>query len=101
MAATLRWTRDDGERWVAAWQLSGKNRGAFAREHGIASHRLYYWAGRVAARAPGRPGFVELRPALCAGSGVSVVCGQNARVEVSAGFDAEVLCAVVAALGAS
>ena len=101
MAATLRWTRDDGERWEAAWQFSGKSRGLFARENGIPSHRLYYWAGRVAARAPERSGFVEVRSALCADSGVSVVCGKHARVEVSAGFDAEVLRAVVAALGAS
>lgn len=98
MAATSRWTREDGERWVAAWKLSGKRCRFFARENGIPSHRLYYWAGCVAAKVPARSGFVELRPALRLTSGVSVICGHNARVEVAAGFDAEVLRAVVAAL---
>ena len=117
MTATLRWTREDGEGWVAAWQASGKSRVAFARDSGIASHRLHYWAGCVAARtaasapvlaaavaaasAPARSGFVELRPAVRAESGVAVVCGNNVRVEVAAGFDAAVLRAVVAAFGGS
>ena len=113
MAATLRWTREDGEGWVAAWQASGKSREAFSRDSGIASHRLHYWAGCVAARtaasasakaaasASARSGFVELRSAVRAVSGVAVVCGKNIRVEVTAGFDAEVLRAVVAAFGAS
>jgi hypothetical protein len=116
MAATLRWTREVGEGWVAAWQASGKSREAFARDSGIASHRLHYWVGCVAARtaekaptsvpakvsvsASARPGFVELRPAVRAVSGVAVVCGKNIRVEVTVGFDAEVLRAVVAAFGA-
>ena len=99
MAAMLRWTREDGERWVAAWKLSGKSRSSFASENGIPSHRLYYWAGSVAAKVPTRSGFVELRPALRTTSGVSVICGHNLRVEVAAGFDAEVLRAVVASLG--
>ena len=125
MAATLRWTREVGEGWVAAWEASGKSREAFARDSGIACHRLHYWAGCVAARtaakvptsvlaksptsvpakvsasASSRSGFVELRPAVRAVSGVAVVCGKNIRVEVAAGFDAEVLRAVVAAFGAS
>ena len=117
MAATLRWTREVGEGWVAAWEASGKSREAFARDSGIARHRLHYWAGCVAARtaaksltsvpakvsvsASSRSGFVELRPAVRAVSGVAVVCGKNIRVEVAAGFDAEVLRAVVAAFGAS
>ena len=113
MAATLRWTREVGEGWVAAWEASGKSREAFARDSGIASHRLHYWACCVAARtaasasakaaasAPARSGFVELRPAIRAESGVAVVCGKPVRVEVAAGFDVEVLRAVVAAFGAS
>ncbi len=117
MAATLRWTREVGEGWVAAWEASGKSRDAFARDSGIASHRLHYWAccvaARTAARAPvlaaaeaaasasSRSGFVELRSAVRAVSGVAVVCGKNIRVEVAAGFDAEVLRAVVPAFGAS
>ena len=101
MAATSRWTQADGERWVAAWKLSGKSRCSFARDSGIPSHRLYYWASSVAAEVPVRSGFVELRPGLRQTSGVSVICGDNARVEVAAGFDAEVLRAVVAALGVS
>jgi hypothetical protein len=117
MAATLRWTREVGEGWVAAWEASGRSREAFARDSGIASHRLHYWAGCVAARtaekvptrapaqaaasASARSGFVELRSAVRAVSGVAVVCGKNIRVEVTAGFDAEVLRAVVAAFGAS
>jgi hypothetical protein len=106
MVARLRWTRDDGERWAAAWRLSGKSRSAFAREHGIALHRLHYWAhGAVtlpAAPIPDRSGFVEVRPAAAggAGSGVSVRCGDGVRVEVMVGFDAEVLRAVVSALSA-
>ena len=91
-------TREDGERWVAAWKVSGKSRGAFAREHGIASHRLYYWTRSAGAKALASGGFVELRPALVATSGVSVICGDSARVEVASGFDAEVLRSVVAAL---
>ena len=133
MAATLRWTREVGEGWVAAWEASGKSRETFARDSGIAGHRLHYWAGCVAARtaakgptsvpakgptsvlakgrtsapakvsasASSRSGFVELRPAVRAVSGVAVVCGKNIRVEVAAGFAAEVLRAVVAAFGAS
>ena len=113
MAATLRWTREVGEGWVAAWEASGKSRDAFARDSGIASHRLHYWAccvaasaaasapARAAASASARSGFVELRPAVRAESGVAVVCGKNVRVEVAAGFDAEVLRAVVAAFGVS
>ena len=117
MAATLRWTREVGEGWVAAWEASGRSREAFARDSGIASHRLHYWAGCVAARtaekaptsvpakvsasASSRSGFVELRSAVRAVSGVAVVCGENIRVEVAAGFDAEVLRVVVAAFGVS
>ena len=58
-------------------------------------------AAEAAVSAPARSGFVELRPAIRAESGVAVVCGKNIRVEVAAGFDAKVLRAVVAAFGAS
>ncbi len=37
MAATLRWTREAGEGWGTAWQVSGKSRDAFVRDC-MASH---------------------------------------------------------------
>jgi hypothetical protein len=99
MAAGLRWTRGDGERWVAAWRLSGKSRSAFAREQGIALHRLYYWSTDAATHAgaiPSQPEFVEVRSvADGANSGVSVLCGDGVEIKIVAGFDAEVLRSVV------
>lgn len=104
MATGLRWTRGDGERWVAAWRLSGKSRSAFAREQGIALPRLQYWgtgaAALPAAMIPGQSEFVEVRSgADGANSGVSVWCGAGVHIKIAAGFDAEVLRAVVVALG--
>jgi hypothetical protein len=101
----MRWTRGEGERWVAAWKLSGKSRSAFAREQGIALHRLQYWATGTAAlpvaTIPGQLEFVEVRSgADGASSGVSVVCGDGVHIQIAAGFDAEVLRSVVVALGA-
>ena len=98
MAIIPHWTRDDGERWVAAWKQSGKSRSAFAREHGLPSHRLHYWTTVLEVTEPEQTGFVEVRPPRHRTSGVTVICGRNARVEVSSGFDTEVLRAVVATL---
>jgi hypothetical protein len=98
MAIIPHWTRGEGERWVAAWKLSGKSRSAFAREHGLPSHRLHYWTAALAGAEPEQTGFVEVQPPYHRTSGVTVICGRNARVEVSSGFDAEVLHAVVIAL---
>jgi transposase-like protein len=50
MAIIPHWTRDDGERWVAAWRQSGKSRSAFAREHDLPSHRLHYWTAAESGR---------------------------------------------------
>jgi hypothetical protein len=99
MAIIPHWTRDDGERWVAAWKQSGKSRSAFSREHDLPANRLHYWSAALAVTDPEQTGFVEVQPPCHRTSGVSVICGRNARVEVSTGFDAEVLRAVVTALG--
>lgn len=98
MAIIPHWTRDEGERWVAAWRLSGKSRSAFAREHDLPANRLHYWSAALVVTEPATTGFVEVQPPCYRTSGVSVMCGRNARVEVSVGFDAEVLRAVVATL---
>jgi hypothetical protein len=98
MAIIPNWSRSDGERWIAAWRASGKSRSAFARDHDLPANRLHYWTAALALTEPEQIGFVEVQPPSRRTSGVSVNCGGNARVEVSPGFDAETLRAVVTAL---
>jgi transposase-like protein len=47
----VRTPREDQERFVAAWRASGSTQVAFAREHGIPTHRLGYWIQQAQRRA--------------------------------------------------
>lgn len=46
---TRRWTEDDARVALDAWKRSGLGARAFAREHGVAEQRLYWWRDRLAA----------------------------------------------------
>jgi len=86
------------ERWRAhldGQASSGKSVGQYCAEHGLKSWQFWYW--RRALKTTGR-GFVELSAeGVRAASGVVLELG-GCRLIVQAGFDAQLLRQVVAAL---
>jgi hypothetical protein len=103
-------TKDTEAKWrgrVAEWRGSGMTAEQFAAGRGFEGSTLRFWASRLrhvvdgGSSAPG-PAVAMARVVRTAAArpdaGVAVVVG-SARVLLSAGFDAEVLREVVAALG--
>ncbi len=92
------------EQWAARMveqQSGGLSAAAFCRERGIAAWQFSYWRKALTTAETSTPsnGFVELRPASRA-SGVWVEVGRW-RVNVEAGFNAEVLRRTMEALAGS
>ncbi len=54
--------RESWEREIAAWRASGRSMSAWARERGIARHRLKYWKRRLEGRETGRKEPLSLIP---------------------------------------
>jgi transposase-like protein len=78
----------------------GESVPAAARRFGIARSTVYTWIRRAGAAevTPAQPRFMELVPSRGPEVGFVVRVG-TAEIEVRAGFDGELLRAVVAALG--
>ena len=101
-----RWCEADGREAVVAWRQSGLSQSAWCRQSGVALHRLQYWIGRVerldAPAADDPVGFVMLDPPVSPSAEATsvwvAVDDGRPRVMVRAGFDGELLRAVVAAL---
>ena len=103
-------TKDTEAKWrtrVAEWRASGMTAEAFASGRGFEGSTLRFWASRlrhvVDAGSSAPPAAVAMARVVRTAAprpdaGVAVVVG-HARVLLSAGFDAEVLREVVAALG--
>jgi hypothetical protein len=100
---------------VQDYEASGQSQRAFCAARGIGQSSLRYWKRRLEKRAGEVPVAVTQRarlvpvnpvnlieePApLAAGSGVTILTGGGARIEVECHFDAGVLRRVVAALEA-
>ena len=92
---------------VRRWRASGEHAGPFAAREGYAEGTLRWWASRLGhsavslAPVEGAPRFLRVVPPPAASkpsTGLVVEVGR-ARVRVEAGFDAELLGEVVAALG--
>lgn len=93
----------DKQRYLAELKESGEAPWRFARRVGISPGTLYRWMKTRPSQPP--PRFARLvreqrsaRAQVVSPSGVSVRIGE-VRVEVERGFDAELLCAVIDALG--
>jgi transposase-like protein len=89
-------TRDERAELVRAVTRQGKTVRAAATELGIAESTGYRWLRAAGSPRPEAPSFVELVPAGAAGE--IVVRVGAAEIEVRAGFDPELLRAVVRAL---
>lgn len=93
---------------VAAYRGSGQTVAAWCRSQGINAHQMYYWIQRLNASAPPSaskparwlPLVVEDQETSSAGKGLLVRVGP-AVIEVPAGFDPELLTAVVRVLKTS
>ena len=100
--AAMMATKPTEDRWakrVTAWRASGETTDVFAQGKGFEGSTLRWWSSRLG-RAE-QPAFLRLVPKACAvqvDAGVVVEVG-HARVRVKAGFDANLLAQVVAALG--
>jgi hypothetical protein len=98
-ALSSRLTVDEGLALVARWRASGQRQSAWCAAQGIHQKRLSSWVRRAerraAAAAIGDGGGFAVG---VVSSGVRVRVGCGAAIEVDAGFQAEVLRTVVAAL---
>lgn len=73
---------------------------AFAAREGLNAGTLSWWSSQLRAEVRPRPAFVDVTSvvAASAGAAIEVVVGDSVRIRVNAGFDPELLRAVVAAL---
>ena len=103
------------EQWaelVRDFEASGESQRAFCAECGIGQSTLRYWRRRLEQRSGQAPvavpqgprlvpvKLIEEHAPLATGSGVTILTGVGARIEVERHFDAGVLRGVVAALEA-
>jgi len=94
-------------RWVKVideWRESGLSGAEFCRRHELRAKSFYKWRQRLEEEgaAEGSSEFVPVSfsdSRLCPGCGVRVVIGDRIHLELSSGFDAEVLRRAVQALG--
>ena len=82
---------------------SGQTVAAFCRERGLCAPHFFDWKKKIeTAAAEKASGFVEVKVAApvveAASPGIEIVLAGERRVRVEAGFDRELLLAVVAAL---
>jgi hypothetical protein len=95
---------------VQDFEASGQRQRAFCAERGIGQSTLRYWKRRLEKRSAEAPvavsqgarlvpvKLIEEAAPLATGSGVTILTGCGARIEVKRHFDAGVLRGVVAAL---
>lgn len=107
-----RLTLEEGERMVRAQEISGLSVSAFAKKHGLAPERLYWWRGRVGrGPKPSRQAplaeFLPVRVVQSDGGSrasgdtdatLELAVGASAVIRLRRGFDAALLRSVVAAL---
>jgi|TARA_B100001971_G_C18242220_1_gene571670 hypothetical protein len=76
------------------WRQSGLNQAAFCREHNLNRWRFSYWKKKLPAGSEGEISFVKL-PAMSvsttAPDSISVMLGENYRVEITSNFEAGTL----------
>ena len=84
----------------AQYKKSGLSRKAFCKKHHLKLSTLAYWLSRLGKQEKER-GLVELDHASIAPlvPGLVVIVGQNYRIEIRRGFDAQLLSEVIQALG--
>lgn len=94
------WSRTDARKAIAAWQESGEGRAAFCRSQGWSATRLDHWLRPASsALASIAPSFIEVRETVAEPvvAPLRIEVGRAAIV-VAAGFDPQLLRAVVEAL---
>ena len=103
----IRLTAQQAQQLLDEHALSGVGIMEFCRDHGVSYARLKYWRERLATprKVPSvHAGFVELippprsEPSPLVSTGVVIRMSAGCQIEVSRGFDASVLRAVVGAL---
>lgn len=111
LAAALRrrrWRRSDALAVLSAYQTEGGTLADFARRYQVDLHRLSRWRSRLdrtgqgvvaGAAAPTAPRLLPLQVTTAPAAAGLDVHVASARVVVRAGFDPELLRAVVRALG--
>lgn len=101
-AERLRRSEEAGRALVSGWETSGMTMRAYAQQVGVRAQRLSYW--RLRLRRPGVPAaadtdFVEITPRVVPSHlGVVVELPGGVYLRIEAGFDPQVLRAVVTAL---
>ncbi len=88
-----RWRPEQVERYLAAYEGSGKTQRQFALEAGVPCTTLAQWVRRHRQRAAeavnaARWVPVEVKPERRHGVGYQVQCGNGASVRIPEGFDA-------------
>src|SRR5574341_2547139 len=92
-----RWSGDDAEVVLSAWQEAGGSLSAFARKYGVDPWRLMRWRRRLGKTGALRFHRVKVVRSRAAGSvrsgrgGVELVVRDGRRVVVQPGFDAALL----------
>ena len=94
-----RHTAEERERLIAEVKATGEIPRVVAERMGVCASSAYRWVKEAGSAAVETPVFARVVPSRAAsGAGVVVQLGQ-ASIRVEAGFDAELLRAVVSALG--
>ena len=98
-------TRATKAKWaglVRRWRASGRTAREFSAGEGLNPSTLLWWSSQVGREAEAPASFVEVAlPASVASDNViEIVVREGVRIRVGAGFDAELLRRVVAALEA-
>jgi transposase len=95
-------TRAEWAARVRRWQSSGLTANEFGRREGLNATTLRWWSSALHRNSRLGSRFVDvttvLAPASTAAGVLEVVVRESVRVRVTAGFDAELLRAVVSAL---
>ena len=66
------WTDDDARRILEEWRRSGDSIASFARQHGVAAPRLYWWRKKLAPKSASMP-TLSLVPATIVGEPAAAV----------------------------
>jgi len=102
LIANRYWRAVDAERALATWRRSGQSVAAFAREHGLSAARLLRWRARLEPIAT--PVFHRVQVVASTSTNpnapvrsepLELELRGGRRIRVPAGFDAELLAALV------
>lgn len=86
------------QRIIEGQKTSGKTIAEYCRIRSITSSQFYTWRCKITQRQTDHRGFVELKPSMN-NTGIRIYPAENIFIEVSKGFDAATLQAVLAAMG--